>query len=252
MSPRPRGRLAAYARYQLLDYLAHRAALPALLVLVIAGVTVYAMSKNGPPGFWGTATGSQMAKSLFQQTMGLFLPLGAFMGINGLVAGDRQHGHFRFFFSKPVSVPAFYAQAFAVHLAAFVAIAAALAALLGAVTAPAPVLAAAESAALTFALVGGLGLLFGTLVRLDGGVLILVYTVSSVVQQVDAQQAGVLPAWASSLGRALPPVLKLDQVRTHLFAGQSPAAADVWHVLGYGAAAAAVGLLVLRRAPLAR
>jgi hypothetical protein len=252
MNARPRGRLAAYARYQLNDYLVHRAALPALLVVVIAGVTVYAMSKNGPPGFWNSATGSQMAKSLFQQTMGLFLPLGAFMGINGLVAADRQHGHFRFLFSKPVNVPAFYAQAVAVHLVAFVAIAAALAWMLGVLTAPAPVLAAAESAALTFLLVGGLGLLLGSLVRFDGGVLVLVYLVSSIVQQIDAQQPGVLPAWASKLGQLLPPAFTLDQVRTHLFAGQAPAAADLWHVIGYGAAAGIAGLLVLRRAPLAR
>lgn len=252
MSAQPRGRLTAYARYQLGDYLLHRAALPTMLVVVIAGVTVYAMSKNGPPGFWASATGSQMAKSLFQQTMGLFLPLGAFMGISGLVSSDRQQGHFRFLFSKPVNVPAFYAQAFAVHLVAFVVIAAGLAALLGVLTAPAAVLAAAQSAALTFVLVGGLGLLFGSLLRLDGAVLVLVYLISSIVQQIDTQQPGVLPGWASTLGQLLPPVNKLDQVRTHLFAGQAPVYADLWHVLGYGALAGVVGLLVLRRAPLAR
>lgn len=252
MSQQPRGRLGAYARYQLTDYVLHRAALPTLLVVVIAGVTVYAMSKNGPSGFWASATGSQMAKSLFQQTMGLFLPLGAFMGINGLVSNDRQQGHFRFLFSKPVNVSAFYAQAFTVHLVAFVAIAAGLTALLGALTAPAPVLAAAESAALTFVLVGGLGLLLGAVLRLDGAALVVVYLVSSIVQQIDSQQPGVLPGWASTLGQLLPPAFKLDQVRTHLFSGQTPASADLWHVLGYGVMAAVAGLLVLRRAPLAR
>jgi ABC-type polysaccharide/polyol phosphate export permease len=174
------------------------------------------------------------------------------MGISGLVSSDRQQGHFRFLFSKPVNVPAFYAQAFAVHLVAFVVIAAGLAALLGVLTAPAAVLAAAQSAALTFVLVGGLGLLFGSLLRLDGAVLVLVYLISSIVQQIDTQQPGVLPGWASTLGQLLPPVNKLDQVRTHLFAGQAPVYADLWHVLGYGALAGVVGLLVLRRAPLAR
>jgi hypothetical protein len=88
--------------------------------------------------------------------------------------------------------------------------------------------------------------------RMDGGALVLVYLISSIVQQIDAQQPGVMPGWASTLGQALPPAFKLDQVRTHLFAGQAPAAADLWHVLGYGTLAGVLGLLVLRRAPLAR
>lgn len=252
MTSRRRGRLAAYARYQLGDYLLQRAALPSLIVLAMMAMGVYAASKTSEPGFWATASGEQMARMFFDQMMTLFLPLGAFLGISGLVSSDRLQGHYRFLFSKPVSPPAYYAQAFAVHLLAFAALAAALAALLGALTAPAPVFAAAEAAALTFILIGGIGLLCGSLVRFDGSLLVLTYLVSFVLQQFEAAQPGMLPWWASKAAQLLPPVYKLDHVRTRLFAAEAVVTADLWHVLGYGAGCAALGLLVVHKAPLSR
>ena len=59
--------------------------------------------------------GIDCAKQMFSQSITLYLPLGAFVGAVGVISADRQHGYFRFLFSKPVNVLAYYAQAYLLH-----------------------------------------------------------------------------------------------------------------------------------------
>jgi hypothetical protein len=112
-----------------------------------------------------------------------------------------------------------------------------------------------EAAALTFVLVGGLGFLLGALTRIDGALLILLYVLSLILQQLTFAPRGIpngSPAWLVRVAGALPPVLKLDHVRDALYAGQP---VDTWplvHLLAYGGCAAIAGLVLLRRLPLAR
>jgi hypothetical protein len=112
---------------------------------------------------------------------------------------------------------------------------------------------AMEAAALTFVLIGGLGLLLGAVTRFDAAALIVAYIVALILQQLAAApQGGGLPAWLVNVGRALPPVLQLDALRDHLYAAQPLDMTQLWHVLGYGGGAALIGFLLLRRLPLAR
>ena len=251
-----RGRQLAYLRFQLADYMVQRAAIALILVLFVAGIPLYGTLRGQPDAFKGPR-GTFFAMQLFTGTVALFLPVGAFLGGTSIVSSDRQQGFFRFFFSKPVSVLAYYAQTFLLHFLAFVALFGAITWGYAALTVHVSVHRAMEAAALTFVLVGGLGFLLGMLTRFDGSLVLLLYVVSMMVQQVVAQsvqaaQADVLPTWLRQVARILPPVHTLDQLRNHLYAREALDQAQLWHVLGYGGGAFLLGFLALRNLPLSR
>jgi ABC-type transport system involved in multi-copper enzyme maturation permease subunit len=245
-----------YARYQLRDSVALRLSLPIVLVAVLTALPVYIMTKHSPAGFIQTAQGISFAKQMYAQSVTLFLPLGAFLCAVGVMSTDRQHGYYRFLFSKPVSVPVYYAQAYVVAGAAFIAIFGLITWGFGAMTVHFSVHRAMEAALLTYVLLGGVGFLLGALTRFDAIAFILVYLAALLLQQLAAAPNGLrnggLPAWLAVVGEALPPVVKLDGLRNHLYAAQPLDAAQLWPVLAYGAGAAVLGLAILRWRPLAQ
>jgi ABC-type multidrug transport system permease subunit len=242
----------AYARFQLGDYLLQRAAIAIVLVLFIAGLPLWG-TLRAQPDFFKTQRGPFFAMQLYTGTVALFLPIGAFLAGAGIVSSDRHQGHFRFYFSKPIGVLAYYVQTYVLHGVVFVALFGAITWGWGALAVHVSVHRAMEAAALTFVLVGGIGLLLSTLLRFDGGLLVLVYIISMTLQQIAAMPGKQqLPGWALQLSKVLPPVYKMDQVRSHLYAAEAIAAADVWHVIGYGIGAFVLGLLLLRKLPLSR
>ena len=97
-----RGRLTAYLRYQLGDYLLQRASIPLILVLFVAGLPLWS-ALRGQPDFFRGPRGTFIAMQLYTTTVALFLPLGAFLAGAGIISTDRQQGFIRFFFSKPIS-----------------------------------------------------------------------------------------------------------------------------------------------------
>ncbi len=248
-------RLLRYARYQAIEFVKHRLALPLILLVVIGALPAYMMTRNVPAGFMQSGQGIMLAKQQFQ-TITLYLPLAAFVGAVGVISADRQQGYFRFLFSKPVNVLAYYAQSYLVHALVYVAVFGLIVWGYGAYTIHFSVHRSMEAAALTFLLVGGLGLLFGALTKFDATLLIVVYVVALVLQQLmsmpNGPANGGLPVWLATIGKALPPVVKLDHLRDALYAGQPIDVAQFWHVAGYGAGAALIGFLLLRRLPLAR
>ncbi|HLA91655.1 MAG TPA: hypothetical protein VJL28_14595 [Gemmatimonadaceae bacterium] len=248
-----RGRVTAYSRWRLTDYLLQRAAIPLVLVVLFAGLPVYGTLRSRPDLFDGPQ-GAMFARQLFTNSIVLFLPIGVFLAATGVISTDRQQGHFRFYFSKPVNVVAHYVQTYLLHGLVYVALFGAITWAYGAITAPQSVAAAMEAAALTFVLVGGLGFLLGALTRFDGALLVLVYVLSMAAQQLVAQSTPELPppAWLTQLARLLPPVHTLDQLRNHFYAAEAVEASQLWHVLGYGAGAFGLGMVLLRRLPLAR
>jgi hypothetical protein len=225
------------------------------MILIIAGLPLVALLRNGGHPF-ETPQGADLAHQLYTGTVTLFLPLGAFLAATNIMSTDRHQGFFRFYFSKPVSVLAFYVQAYVLHGLAFVALFGAITWGFGALTVHQSVPGAMAAAAMTFVLVGGVGFLLGTLTRFDGAALALVYVLSMLLQQLSAQRTrlpnGGLPEWVAQLARVLPPVHTLDELRSQLYASAGIEPAQLWHVAGYGAGAFIVGALVLRRAPLAR
>src|ERR1700679_2733396 len=115
-------RLLGYARYQVEDYLTQRLVLPVLLLVFFAALPTYMMTKDAPPGFMHSPEGIKLANQLFSQSITLFLPLGGFLGAVGVISADRQQGYFRFLFSKPVNVLAYYAQTYLLHAIIYVAV----------------------------------------------------------------------------------------------------------------------------------
>lgn len=249
-------RLLRYSRYQAPDFLLQRLTLPLVLLAFAAGLPTWLMTKDAPAGFMQSPQGINLAKQMFSQSITLYLPLGAFVGAVGLISADRQKGYFRFLFSKPVNVLAFYAQAFLLHAIVYVAVFGLIVWGYGSYTIHFPVVRAMEAAALTFVLVGGVGLLLGALTRFDGALLIAVYVLALVLQLGTATPNGLpnggMPDWLAFIGKGLPPVAKLDALRNHLYAGDALDMAQLWHLLGYGGGAAVLGFLLLRRLPLAR
>ena len=251
------GRSLAYVRYQLLDYLMNRASLPLILVAFAAGMPLYAM--KFPPGFWQTTEGASQAATMFRSTVTLFLPLGAFLASVNLISVDRQQGHVRFFFSKPVNVLGYYAQTLLVHGVAFTLLFGFITWLFGLASSPIPVLPAMAAAALTFVLVGSLGFMLGALTRYDGGIIALVYLVALLTQQFVDQTREMAPAHVADipaiiryLAAVLPPVHALDQLRVALYSAAALDTTMLLYVLGYSAGACVIGVVALRRLPLAR
>jgi hypothetical protein len=241
-----------YLRYQLGDYLLQRAAIPCVLVLFISGIPLWS-TLRGQPDFFSGPRGPFFAMQLYTGAVALFLPVGAFLAGAGIMSTDRQQGYIRFFFSKPINVIAYYVQLYVLHAIVFVLIFGAITWTYGQYTVHFSVHRAMEAAALTFALVGGLGFLFSTLTRFDGGLVVLVYVISMTLQQVVAESRdNMIPSWLRLVSRVLPPANTLDQVRNHLYAREAIDHAQVWHVVGYGGAAFLLGLLALRRLPLSR
>jgi hypothetical protein len=251
------GRPLAYLRYQLLDYLLNRAALPVILVAFAAGMPLYVM--KFAPGFWQTPEGASQAGMLFRSTVTLFLPVGAFLASVNLISVDRRQGHIRFFFSKPVNVLGYYGQTFLLHGVTFTLLFGLVTWLFGLASSPIPVMPAMAAAALTFVLIGSLGFMFGALTRYDGGIVVLVYLAASLTQQVVAQASGFsqarlaeLPAVVRYLAAVLPPAYSLDAVRVALYTGSAVDTAMLVQVFGYAAGVIVVGVIALRRLPLAR
>ena len=245
-----------YARYQLRDAVTQRLSLPLAVVVLFSVLPTYVMTKNSPAGAMHGALGATFATQLYTQSVALFLPLGAFLCAIGVPSNDRQHGYFRFLFSKPVHLLAYYAQAYLVAGAAFVAMFGLITWGFGAMTIHFSVHRAMEAALLTYVLIGGVGLLLGALTRFDGVAFIGIYAAALLLQQLIAAPNGMknggLPAWLAVIGRALPPVVKLDVLRNQLYAAQPLDPGQLWLVLGYGAAAALLGMALLRWRPLAR
>jgi hypothetical protein len=249
-------RLLRYARYQIPEFVQHRLVLPLILLAFAGGLPTYLMTKNTPPGWMQSPQGINLAKQMFAQSITLFLPLGAFVGAVGVISMDRQQGYFRFLFSKPVNVLAYYAQTYVLHAIVYVAVFGLIVWGYGAHTIHFSVHRSMEAAVLTFVLIGGLGLLFGALTRFDAAMLIVVYMLAIILQQLVAAQNGLknggLADWLATIARGLPPVVKLDTLRNHLYAVEALNMAQLWHVLGYGGGAALLGFVLLRRLPLAR
>jgi hypothetical protein len=245
-----RARLLRYAPYQLKDYVLERGLVTLLIVALTLGPPLGIVRHQRGPG-WGT--GGDGAALLARLLVDVAVPVASLtvlFAIHGISSLDRQRGYFRFLFSKPVSVAAYYAQEFVVRLVGVLTVAALSAgtvAMLGGGAFPGQLVA---YVALTYALLGGVGFLLSALVQFDGLLLILVWLVAHTAIQVRR----LYPHWIPEpVVRALPPVDKLDAARDAWLAGTGtfPAGDLLWAV-GYGLACFVLGLVALRRRPLAR
>ena len=244
-----RGRLTAYLRFQLQDFLMLRASLPTVLVALF-GFMLWKQTSRGVD--WVAPMGQQFATMMFRNLAGVFITVGSFLGIARIVADDRSNGYFRFLFSKPVSIERFYVQQWLLYGTGFVAIAGALGFWFQTATTTLPVRGLMVVMGLTWIVVGGVGFFLSAVTNSDAAVLVVAYVVSTVLHTLkDAPNSPMWP-WLRQLTRLAMPVHKLDFVREQLYAGGAVPWMHVAHVAGYGAVAFILALAVLRRSSFAR
>ena len=158
------GRLARYALFQASDYLRERG-LPLLLV----GALLLLMAIQGAIGSAGVDLGGGELRTLATAMvfLELFAPTAVLIAVNGIISGDRKRRYYRLLFSKPISAPRFYAQAFLVSL--FGTLVATLLVLVAfrAVAGAIPILAALHFVLLYFLLFGGVGFLLSAITEYD-------------------------------------------------------------------------------------
>ena len=240
-----RARLGAYGWWQLRDFVFERAAAIVIIGMLLIIGTWEAI---GPGGRKLIAAGGHDAL-LFgaratAEHLGFMWFVAALIAVHGISANDRTSGRFRLIFAKPVRVLPYYAQAFVLHGIAFmVCMLVWLAALsrimpIGGETASDAVLILACS----YLLVGGVCFLMSALWRFDwvatAGVFAAVMYLAAKFPK--APWLGPLPPFWR-LSEQVDNIKTLDPLSTKVL---------LW-VVAYGVACFLLGLIILKRRPLA-
>jgi len=236
-----RSNLQRYALWQIRDFARDRG-LALLVVGLLIGFTVLA-----PVRALGRGMDADLATNL---VVAILTQLGfilAFITLNGIVSTDRKMGYFRFLFSKPVSITAYYSQLFVVYFVGFLA---AIAILLGAFSIfahPVSPFGPLLYCALVYLSLGGIAFLVSTLFRHDWPILAAIFLGSAILHQIWGASEG----WRRMVLSILPPVHKLPQALPDIVYRGIVNTQDVLWLLGYSAICFAAGIIVLRRRPFA-
>jgi hypothetical protein len=242
-----RARLWSYLGWQARDFAAERGA-PLIIVAALMTFPII-MGLRG----LRTAAASPMqavisARYGIMQLFAEFSLIAVLIGINGVVSSDRVRGYYRFLFAKPVSIPRYYAQAYVVNgLGLLFAGLGVLGAIytLGYPVFPARVL---LTIALVYVSLGGLGFFYSTLARFDWVLMGATWGLAQVLR-------AVYPAHETRAGQVLdvilPPFHRLRDVGLQLARGEAAEPMMLVWLLGWGISGFVLGLLILRRRPLA-
>jgi hypothetical protein len=233
--------LTRYAYWQFRDFIRERA-IALLLVGLLLGLLMVAPMRAmmGP-----NVTGAD-AKRLVLLVLPQVVLISSFIVFNGLISTDRKMGYYRFLFSKPVGIPAYYAQHFLVYLVGFIAVFALLLGILSIAIAPFNPFWTLVYCALVYLSLGGIAFFISSLFRYDWPVLAAVYLGSALANVVWAGQTG----WRMVIRDVLPPMHKLSPAMNDLISfGRVDAKSVAW-LLGYSALFFVAGLIVLWRRPI--
>lgn len=239
------GRLARYALFQASDYVRERG-IPLLLV----GALLLLMASHGVIGSAGVdfGGGGLRARAIAMVFLELFAPTAVLIAVNGIISGDRKHRYYRLLFAKPISAPRYYAQAFLVSLFGTLVATFLVLAVFGAIFGAFPILDALHFVLLYFLLFGGVGFLLSAITEYDWIALGVVWSLAWLLRSW-------FPAGESWFGRAvdvlLPPLQLLAGAAAPLMNGAGIDSHYRLWVVGYGVAAFAAGLLIVRYRPMA-
>jgi hypothetical protein len=242
-----RGRLWSYLRWQARDFVTERGT-PLLIVAMLMWGPFIVTLRRMHAAMQGLPQASTGAVSAIIDVFSTFAIISVLIGINGVVSNDRVRGYYRFLFAKPVSIPRYYAQAYVVNGIGLIVTAAAVLASIYAIGHSLFLVRALWMVALAYVSLGGLGFLFSTLVRFDwilmGATLGLAHALRL-----------LFPAHGSRGGKVLhvilPPFHELSNVGQQLARGEPPDSSMLLWLVGWGVSAFVLGLLILRRRPLA-
>ena len=236
-----RSNLARYSIWQIRDFVRDRG-LALLLVGFLIGFTVV-----GPVKAMGRPIDAQMGKTLLNAVVSQVAFILALIALNGIISTDRKHGYYRFLFSKPISIPSYYAQRFVVYFVGFVACCALLIGAFAIFAHPVSPLAPLAFCALVFLSFGGISFLISSLFRSDWLILVAVFLVSVILNSLWQDREG----WRRMVLAILPPLTRLPGTLTDMVNTGSVNTKDLLWLLGYSAICFAAGLFVLRRRPFA-
>jgi hypothetical protein len=233
--------LRRYALWQFRDFGRDRA-----IALMIIGLAL-GFTFVSPVKMMQVQITEVAAKQLVMVSLQQIVFLCAFVALNGIVSNDRKQGYFRFLFSKPVSIPAYYAQQFLVYFIGFMAVMAILLGVFAVMVYPLSPVAPLTYCAIVFLSLGGIAFFISSLFRFDWPILAAVFLGSALLHTIWAASDG----WRKLVIAFLPPLNKLTSMLGTLLDKGTVDMNDVLWLLGYSLMFFLLGLFVLRRRPIA-
>lgn len=246
--------LVRYARWQARDFLKHRA--PILFALSVVGLWILRYNYDPTWIARAQARGQQIGVTEPEYFRGLVtagaMMLGGFgslISAFGIVSREREGGHQRFLFAKPVRVVWYYLQSFVVNGIGLVATAAAVLALTSLVfLRPVPMIEPLLGIGTAYVAIGSLTFLLSTLVRFDFALALVLAGISFPLRGMarDGHWWAILTSWL------LPPLEKLSAFGPEQMGHRPPMLEAILSLATYGAAYIAAGVAVLKRRSIIR
>lgn len=233
--------LRRYALWQMRDFGRDRA-----IALMIIGLALGFLFLS-PVKMMQVQVTEASAKQLMMMSLQQIVFICAFVALNGIVSNDRKQGYYRFLFSKPVSIPAYYAQQFAIYFVGFMVVMAALLGLFAFLVYPLSPAAPLTYCAIVYLSLGGIAFFISSLFRFDWPILAAVFLASLALNMI----WGTSDGWRKLVVAALPPLNKLSSMLGTLLDKGTVETNDLLWLLGYSLLFFLAGLFVLRRRPIA-
>ena len=247
-----RGRLSAYAGYQLRDFLFERAA--AIVLVTALAAWAYAATHALTPAMLVSADldARDQLQRAFDFSLAVFAIAGAAVAAQGLVARHRARGYDRVILSRPLSPARYYVQGFAIAGVGTVLMATVGAGAYGVAVRPVSALGVAAYVALAWLVVGGLAFLLSTVTSAHVLVLAVLLGADLGLARVadELQAAGNGAVALDTLQYALPPGHVLVALAEPFARGAVIDPRVVAWPLAFGLACLALAIVFLRRWPL--
>ena len=246
--------LLRYLRWQLQDFIKHRA----IIILPLALIGLWIAHHNYDPMILEKAqrNGRDLGVTEPQLFRGLVLMASVLLGVGGsiisafgIVSREREGGHQRFLFAKPVRVTSYYLQTFVVNGIGLLATSAVVLALTSRVfLRPVPMLEPLLGIGTAYVVVGGLAFLLSTLIRFEFVLTLVLVGVSIGLRELAREGHW----WAIMTSWILPPFEKLIAFGPEQIGRRPTMLSAVGTLLTYGATYIALGVAVLKRRSIIR
>lgn len=233
--------LRRYAVWQFRDFIRDRG-IALMLVGFLIGFTVI-----GPFKAMGGALDERVAGRLLAAVMVQVPFICAFIALNGIISNDRKLSYYRFLFSKPVGIPAYYSQLLVIYFIGYLAVCALLLGVFSIFAYPVDPVGPLLFCALVFLSFGGIAFLISSLFRHDWPILAAIFLGSTILHSMWRFDEGIKRMVLS----VLPPIYKLPDLIPVLIREKSVDTSSLLWLLGYSAICFAAGLFVLKRRPFA-
>ncbi len=234
-----RDNLRRYSLWQMRDFGRDRA-----IALLIIGVAL-GFAIVAPVRMMHMAVTEVSAKQLISASLQQIVYVCAFVALNGIVSTDRKMGYYRFLFSKPVSIPAYYAQQFLIYFVGFLAVMAILLGIFAFFIYPLSPVGPLIYCAIVFLSLGGISFFISSLFRVDWPILAGVFLGSALLHSIWEESEG----WKHMVIAVLPPLNKLAAILPTIMADGTVDTNSILWLFGYSLLFFLAGLYVLRRRP---